>query len=153
MKQRAFSVFTVPGLSHSAFRLKPFPVFSCSHFQCFWVCCDSSFPGSLFSFSYLSLVSFTDSCSDKVPAQWNPGLAVMLCTVHTQRKPTRSISTEAMADCMYVLDGVPVISASYFRGILGVSNSCLQCKVAATAFSEKSCSPLITVHCNFYRLP
>ncbi|KAJ7410040.1 hypothetical protein BTVI_54540 [Pitangus sulphuratus] len=29
-----------------------------------------------------------------------PGLAVMLCTVHTQRKPTHSSSTEAMAECI-----------------------------------------------------
>lgn len=40
-------------------------------------------------------------------------------TVHAQRKPTPSISTEARPECLYVLDGVPVISASEFKGSLG----------------------------------
>lgn len=55
----------------------------------------------------------------------------MLCVVHIQGKPTHSFCTEAMAECMYDLDGVPVISASLFKGSLGVSYSSLQCKVQA----------------------
>lgn len=55
----------------------------------------------------------------------------MLCIVHAQGKPTHSFCTEATAECIYDLDGVPVISASLLKGILRVSYSSLQCEVQA----------------------
>lgn len=124
-------------------------------FQCFSVCCSSSFPVSLF-ISPVFLLLLSQTSAQTRFQLWNlkdvlfqPGLAVMLCTVHTQGKPTHSFSAEAMPECLYVLDGVPVISAFLFKGSLSVSQSSLQCKVAVTALSQKSCSSLITNHCNF----
>lgn len=118
-------------------------------FQRFGACWDSSFPGSLCSFSCLFLVSFTDSCSDCVPAQWKSSLAVMLCTLRTQRKPFSQLLQLILKPCLsacmlwvvFLLFQPPGSKGAQvlLRAVFNVRRH---------QFSQKSCSPL----CNFCRL-
>lgn len=103
-------------------------------FQCFSVRCSSSFPGTLLISPIFPLPLSQTAAQTRFQlwhlkdAWFQPGLAVMLWTIHTQGKSTHSFSTEATAECMYAMDGAPVISGSLFKGSLGVSYSFFSAK-------------------------
>lgn len=123
-------------------------------FQCFSVCCSSSFPGTLFISPIFPLLLSQTAAQTRFQlwhlkdAWFQPGLAVMLCTIHTQGKPMHSFFYWSHGWMHVCSGGAPVVSTSLFKGSLGVSHSSLQCKAAVTALSQKSCSSLRRNHCN-----
>lgn len=77
MKQRAFSLFTVPGCSHLVFRLKPLPVFSCRPVSSASEC------AAIASFLALSSASpiFLSQTAAQPRSQPSESLALQSCSV------------------------------------------------------------------------